>query len=267
MSLDMTMITGMEIRLDGKVALVTGGSRGIGLAIASRLVEAGADVMITSRKADALSAAADRLAAASRRVEWMTAHAGDPHQASECVKETIRRLGSVDILVNNAATNPYFGHIMDIDEQMASKTVEVNQQGILMWSKCAWHEWMEENGGCILNMASVGGLEVEPAIGWYNVTKAAVLHLTRQMAYEMSPGVRVNALAPGLVKTDFARILWDGPHGNAIAGNLPLKRLGEPDDIARLALFVVSDAASWITGNVFIIDGGAMVMPSGGISR
>ncbi|MHB8263922.1 MAG: SDR family oxidoreductase [Acidimicrobiales bacterium] len=261
------MIIGMEIRLDGKVALVTGGSRGIGFAIASRLVEAGADVMITSRKADALADASARLADSGQRVEWLAAHVGNSGDASACVEETIRRLGSVDILVNNAATNPYFGHIMDIDERMAAKTVEVNQQGVLMWSKFAWHGWMKENGGCILNISSVGGLEVESAIGWYNVTKAAIAHLTRQMAYEMSPGVRVNALAPGLVKTDFARVLWDGPHGDAIASNLPLRRLGEPDDIARLALFVVSDAASWVTGNVFVIDGGAMVMPGGGISR
>jgi len=260
----MAKMIGMEIRLDGKVALVTGGSRGIGFAIASRLVEAGADVMITSRKADALAAASLTLADSGQRVEWMTAHVGDPGNASECVKETIRRLGSVDILVNNAATNPYFGNIMDIDERMATKTVEVNQQGVLMWSKFAWHGWMKENGGCILNIASVGGLEVEPAIGWYNVTKAAVIHLTRQLAGELGPLVRVNALAPGLVKTEFARALWE-PAEEVISRRLPLRRLGEPADIANAALFLCSDAASWITGQTLVIDGGALSMPSGGV--
>ncbi len=256
----------MDIRLDGKAALVTGGSRGIGLAIASRMAEAGADIMIVSRKADALVDAAKKLSEFGTRVEWRAAHVADATQASKCVADVMETFGRLDILVNNAATNPYFGNIMDIDEKMATKTFEVNQQAVVMWSKSAWHAWMKDNGGCVLNMSSVGGLEVEPAIGWYNVTKAAIVHLTKQMAYEMSPGVRVNALAPGLVKTDFARILWDGHHGDKIAAGLPLKRLGNPDDIAKSALFLVSDAASWITGSVLVVDGGALIMPGGGIN-
>ena len=123
---------------------------------------------------------------------------------------------------------------------------------------------MAEHGGVVLNTSSVGGLSVEPGIGWYNVTKAAVIHITRQLAYELGPGVRVNAIAPGLVKTDFARALWEAA-GDAIAARLPLARLGEPDDIARAALFLVSEAASWITGEVLVVDGGAMVVPGGGI--
>jgi NAD(P)-dependent dehydrogenase (short-subunit alcohol dehydrogenase family) len=145
------------------------------------------------------------------------------------------------------------------------KTVKVNQTALLVWTQEAWRASMAERGGTVLNLASIGGLSVELGIGWYNVTKAAVVHLTSQLAGELGPGVRVNALAPGLVKTDLARALWEQA-GDAIAAHLPLKRLGEPDDIASAALFLCSDEASWITGHTLVIDGGALVIPSGGIS-
>ncbi|HZI38040.1 MAG TPA: SDR family oxidoreductase, partial [Acidimicrobiia bacterium] len=154
--------------------------------------------------------------------------------------------------------NPYFGPMVDIDRSRADKTVQVNQWALVMWSRLAWHASMKERGGSILNLASVGGLSVEPGIGYYNVTKAAVIHLTKQLAAELAPGVRVNALAPGLVKTDFARALWEAA-GDEVAKRLPLKRLGEPEDIAGAALFLSSDAASWITGHTMVIDGGALV--------
>ena len=193
------------------------------------------------------------------------ANAGDPEQAAACVAATVERFGAVDILVNNAATNPYFGPIMDLDSSRADKTVRVNQTGYLEWVQAAWRSGMSERGGVVLNMASVGGLSVEGGIGWYNVTKAAVIHLTSQLAGELGPGVRVNALAPGLVKTEFARALWE-PGEEAIARRLPLRRLGVVDDIANAALFLCSDAASWITGQTLVIDGGAMCIASGGIT-
>jgi NAD(P)-dependent dehydrogenase (short-subunit alcohol dehydrogenase family) len=180
------------------------------------------------------------------------------------VEATVERFGSLDVLVNNAATNPYFGPLMAIDVARAEKTVQVNQEAALMWTQWAWRASMAERGGSVINLSSVGGFSVERGIGWYNVTKAALAHLTRQLAYELGPGVRVNALAPGLVRTDFARALWE-PGGDAIARRLPLQRLGEPDDIAKAALFVASDAASWMTGHVLVIDGGALAMPSGGV--
>jgi NAD(P)-dependent dehydrogenase (short-subunit alcohol dehydrogenase family) len=245
----------MELRLDGKVALVTGGSRGIGRAIAAAFAEAGARVMISSRKADALEAAAADM---KGEVEWFAANAGEEDQAAACVDATLDRLGGLDILVNNAAANPYFGPMVDIDRSRADKTVQVNQWALVMWSRLAWQASMKERGGSILNLASVGGLSVEPGIGYYNVTKAAVIHLTKQLAAELAPGVRVNALAPGLVKTDFARALWEAA-GDEVAKRLPLKRLGEPEDIAGAALFLSSDAASWITGHTMVIDGGALV--------
>jgi NAD(P)-dependent dehydrogenase (short-subunit alcohol dehydrogenase family) len=253
----------MELRLDEKVALVTGGSRGIGLAIATRFVESGARVMLTSRKEEALERAAASIDR-SRSVAWFAANVGDAEAAQACVQATMDRFGSVDILVNNAATNPYFGGLMDLDSGRAQKTVEVNQQAVLTWTQLAWHASMKKRGGSVLNLSSVGGLSVEPGIGWYNVTKAAVAHLTRQMAYELAPGVRVNALAPGLVRTHFAKALWEAAEG-AVSARLPMRRIGEPDDVARAALFLSSDAASWITGEVLVVDGGAMALASGGV--
>ncbi len=254
----------VELRLEGKVALVTGASRGIGRAIATRFAEAGADVMLSSRKAEALEEAALSIGGSGAAVAWFAANAGDPESAEACVSATVERFGSVDILVNNAATNPHFGRLVEIDLARADKTVQVNQRALLQWTQCAWRASMSERGGCVLNLASVGGLSVEPGIGWYNVTKAAVIHLTRQLAYELGPKVRVNALAPGLVKTDFARALWE-PAGDAVAARLPLRRIGVPDDIAKAALFLASDAADWITGHVMVVDGGAMALPSGGV--
>ena len=251
----------MELGLSGKVALVTGGSRGIGKAIAARFAEAGARVMISSRKADALAEAA---ASIQGEVSCFSANVGDPEAAAACVHACTERLGGLDILVNNAATSPYFGPLVGLDDARARKTVQVNQDAVLLWTRLAWQEAMSKRGGSVINMASVGGLSVEAGIGWYNVTKAAVIHLTRQFAFELAPSVRVNAIAPGLVKTDFARALWEGA-GDTIASRLPLGRLGEPDDIAKAALFLASDAASWITGQTLVVDGGALVMPSGGL--
>jgi NAD(P)-dependent dehydrogenase (short-subunit alcohol dehydrogenase family) len=254
----------MELELRGKTALITGGSRGIGLAMAARFAEAGANVMITSRKADALADAAAGLVAAGaseEQVAWTAAHVGKPEDAESCVAETVARFGRLDILVNNAGTNPYFGPMIDIDVVRAQKTFEVNQLSVLVWTGAAVRAGLR---GSVINVASIGGLGVEPGIGWYNVTKAAVLHITRQLSYELAPDVRVNALAPGLVKTKLAAALWETGE-ERIAANIPLRRLGLPDDIATAALFLASDAASWITGQTLVVDGGTTVMPSGGV--
>jgi NAD(P)-dependent dehydrogenase (short-subunit alcohol dehydrogenase family) len=251
----------MDLRLDGKVALVTGGSRGIGLATASRFAEAGAQVMITSRKPEALEAAA---ASIDGDVAWFAANVGEPDQAAACVAHTMDRFGSIDILVNNAGTNPYFGPLVDMDMPRANKTVQVNQTAVLVWIQLAYKASMSERGGSVINVASIGGYSVEPGIGWYDVTKAAVIHLTRQLASELGP-VRVNAVAPGLVRTDLARALWERGE-DSIARRLPLKRIGEPDDIATANLFLASDAARWITGQTLVVDGGALVAPGGGVS-
>jgi NAD(P)-dependent dehydrogenase (short-subunit alcohol dehydrogenase family) len=254
----------MDLRLDGKVALVTGGSRGIGLATAARFAEAGANVMLTSRKADGLTAAAASIPPGGGDVAWFVANAGEPDQAEACVNHTMEHFGKIDILVNNAGTNPYFGRLIDQDVPRANKTVQVNQTAVLVWTQLAYKASMATNGGTVISIASIGGYSAEPVIGWYNVTKAAVIHLTRQLACELGP-VRINAIAPGLVRTDLARALWEGGE-EFVAKRLPLKRIGEPDDIATVALFLASDAARWITGQTIVVDGGALVAPGSGVS-
>lgn len=242
----------MEIRLDGKVALVTGASRGIGKAIAAELVASGAKVMLTSRKLDQLEAAA---ASMGGETAVLAGNAGDVAFAQECVAATIDRFGGLDILVNNAATNPYFGPSLEVDEARYDKTFQVNLRGPLFWCQAAHRAAFAEKPGVILNIASVGGLRAEGALGVYNLTKAALIHMTRQLASEIGP-TRVVGIAPGLVKTDFAAVLVEN-FGERLAARLPTKRLGEPEDIARLATFLVSDAASWITAETYVIDGGA----------
>ncbi len=255
----------MELSMEHKVALVTGASRGIGLAIAARLAEAGADVLLVSRKPEGLAAAAESLAGLPGQVSWFAAHVAREEEAHAAVGACLERYGRLDALVNNAGTNPYFGPMLDIDAARIQKTFEINQASIIYWSQAAWRAWQSEHGGTILNIASIGGLGPEPMIGWYNVTKAAVIHTTTQLAYELAPKVRVNAIAPGLVKTELARALWE-PNEERIASHIPLKRLGEPDDIATGALFLLSDASSWITGQTLVIDGGTTNQPTGGVS-
>ncbi len=245
----------MEISLKGKVALVTGASRGIGKAIATAYAGAGASVMLSSRKQDALEAVSDEI---EGETAVFAAHAGEPDQIEACVAATVERFGRVDILVNNAATNPYMGRPIDIDLPRFDKTWQVNYRGPVVWIQQAWKASMAEHGGSIINISSIGGLSVEPAIGHYNVTKPALIHLTRTMAVDLAPGVRVNAIAPGLVKTDLARALWE-PGEELIASRTPLKRLGLPDDIAKAALFLTSDLASWITGHTLVVDGGGLL--------
>jgi NAD(P)-dependent dehydrogenase (short-subunit alcohol dehydrogenase family) len=255
----------MDLELKGRTALVTGGSRGIGLAVVARFVEAGANVMLASRTAEDLEGAVAGLVASGAdgdRLAWRTAHVGHPDDATSCVSDTVARFGGLDILVNNAGTNPYFGPMIDIDLVRAQKTFEVNQLSVLVWTAAAVKAGLR---GSVINVASVGGLGVEPNIGWYNVTKAAVLHLTRQLSFELAPDVRVNALAPGLVKTKLAAALWEGPGEERIAAHIPLRRLGLPDDIATAALFLASEASSWVTGQTFVVDGGTTAQPSGGV--
>jgi NAD(P)-dependent dehydrogenase (short-subunit alcohol dehydrogenase family) len=247
----------MEISLKGKVALVTGASRGIGRAIAKAYADAGASVMLSSRKQADLETTAAEIGGDTA---VFAANAGELEQADACIAATMERFGAIDILVNNAATNPYMGKMIDIDPARYDKTFQVNLRGVFFWTQGVWRASMQERGGSVINIASVGGMTIEPVIGIYNTTKAAVLHLTRTLAADLSPGVRVNAIAPGLVKTDMARALWERDEA-AIAKGTPLRRLGEPEDIGNAALFLASDLSSWITGHTLVVDGGAMIKP------
>ncbi len=210
--------------------------------------------MLSSRKQDALEEAA---ATMEGEVAVHAANAGDLEAADACVAATIERFGGLDILVNNAATNPYYGPTLGVDPPRYDKTFDVNLRGPLFWCRSAWERAFKERPGVIVNIASVGGMRAEGFLGIYNLTKAALIHLTRQLAGELGP-TRVVGIAPGLVKTDFAQVLVDN-FGETLAGSLPLKRLGEPEDIAALATFLASDSASWITGDTYVIDGGAGV--------
>jgi NAD(P)-dependent dehydrogenase (short-subunit alcohol dehydrogenase family) len=243
-----------------RTVLVTGASRGIGKATAIAFAAEGANVVLTSRKQEALDEVAAEIRAAYPDVDTLAhaAHAAEADQASACVDAALARFGRIDVLVNNAGTNPHFGSLMDIPAVIAEKTTRLNQYGVVLWSQLVWKASMSEHGGAIVNVASVGGLLTEPGIGYYNSTKAAVIHLTRQLAMELAPTVRVNGVAPGIVRTHLARALWEN-FEEQLNTALPLGRIGEPDDIAGTIAFLASDAARWITGQTLVVDGGAQI--------
>ncbi len=246
-----------KARLEGKVAIVTGGSRGIGKGIAKLFAEAGARVMITSRKAEACEAAAKEIGGST---EWAAGNIGSSDDAERVVDATLERFGRLDILVNNAATNPYAGPTIDVDLPRWEKTLQINITAPLFWTQLAWRRALKQGGGSVINVSSVGGFTTNQILGVYDVTKAALIHLTKQLAAELGPGVRVNAVAPGLIKTDFARVLWEGERGDEVAKAYPLKRLGEPEDVAAAALYLADDATSgWVTGHTIVLDGGGLI--------
>ncbi len=250
------------LRIDGRAVLVTGGTRGIGRAIAEASAAAGANVCVVARKPAELEETSAAISALGAQVVTVAGSVGDPDVADAAVGAMMETFGRCDVVVNNAAINPVFGPLMDADLGAVTKVFDANITAPLRFARAAWHQHMQEHGGVVLNVVSVGGLRPGPFLGAYNVSKAALIHLTRQLAQELAPGVRVNAIAPALVKTDMARALWE-PNEEAMARTHALGRLGVPDDIASGALFLISDASAWLTGEVLVVDGGAGVSARG----
>ncbi|MGW3114354.1 SDR family oxidoreductase [Streptomyces sp. NPDC001091] len=239
--------------LSGKAALVTGASRGIGYGVAEALVARGDRVVITGRNEEALKEAVERLGA--DRVIGVAGKAHDLAHQAEAVERAMEAFGRVDFLVNNAGTNPVFGPIADVDLDVARKVFETNVISALGFAQKTWHAWQRENGGAIVNIASVAGLAPSPFIGAYGVSKAAMINLTQQLAHEFAPKVRVNAIAPAVVKTKFAEALYEGREAEAAAA-YPLGRLGVPSDIGGAAAFLTSEQSDWVTGQTLVVDGG-----------
>jgi 3-oxoacyl-[acyl-carrier protein] reductase len=244
----------MSQRFDGKTAIVTGASRGIGLAIAQRLGADGARVVITARKQDALDEAVAALGGAGRALA-VAGRADDVDHQAETVKRAIDTFGSVDLLVNNTAINPVYGPLIDLDLAAARKIVEVNCVAALSWVQQAHRAWKGEHGGAVVNVSSVAGIRPAPGIGFYGATKAMLTHITQELAVELGPGIRVNAVAPAVVKTKFATVLYEGRE-DEVAAAYPLKRLGLPSDIGSVVAFLLSEDAGWLTGQLIVVDGG-----------
>lgn len=241
-------------RMTSRTAVVTGASRGIGLAIAARLVERGDRVVITARKADELSAAVETLGGSDVALA-VPGNAGDPEHRAAAVRSAIDSFGSCDYVVSNVGINPIFGRVIDTDLEAARKIFDVNYIGALGFVQEGYHQWMGRNGGAALFVASVAGMRSAGGIGVYGSSKAALFHLTSHLGVELGPEVRVNAIAPAVVKTKFATTLFEGREEEVVA-RYPAGRLGVPEDIASAAAFLLSDDASWITGQTLVIDGG-----------
>ena len=241
-------------RFEGTVSLVTGSSRGIGFAIARRLVDEGGAVVLTGRKQDALDAAVAELGDTASAV---AGRADDADHRAAVFAHISERHGRLDHLVNNTGINPVYGRIVDIDAEAARKILEVNVVATLDWTRAALAAGLSRS---VVNIASVAGLGASPGIAFYGISKAALINLTAQLAYELAPRIRVNAVAPAVIKTAFARALYEGHEAEASAA-YPLARLGEPADVAGPVAFLLSDDAAWITGQTVAIDGGAGIRP------
>lgn len=248
----------MTHQLNGKVALVTGGTRGIGRAIALALAKAGARVVVTSRKEASVDETVAIIRAQGLLADGIPANVGRLNEAHALIDRTLELAGGIDILVNNAAANPVFGPVEETSSDAFAKIMDVNLRAPFELAKRALPSMTSRGGGAIVNISSIGGVSPEDFLGIYSVSKAALISLTQVMAREWGArGVRANAICPGLIKTDFSQALWSN---DALLERMltaqPIARMGEPEDVANLALFLASDASSFCTGGVYMVDGG-----------
>ncbi|MGY1689192.1 SDR family oxidoreductase [Geodermatophilus sp. SYSU D01105] len=242
--------------LEGRTALVTGASRGIGLAIARSLVARGARVVVTARRAEPLAEAVTALGGPEVAVA-VPGNAGDADHRAEAVRTAVDTFGSLDVLVGNVGINPLYGPLVDLPLDGFRKILDTNVVATLGLVQEAWRAWMAEHGGSVLVVASVAGLKASPMIGGYGVSKAALINLVTQLAVELGPRVRVNAVAPAVVRTRFAGALYEGREAEA-AAQYPVGRLGEPEDVGEAAAYLLGDDAGWVTGQTLVLDGGAL---------
>ncbi|HWU23571.1 MAG TPA: SDR family oxidoreductase [Nocardioides sp.] len=241
-------------RFEGKTAIVTGASRGIGLGIAERLVADGARVVITARNKEALDEAVAHLGGSGVAVA-VAGKADDTEHQAEVIRTAIDTFGGIDFLVNNTGINPVYGPLVDLDLNAARKIVEVNCIAAVSWVQHAYRAWMKEHGGAVVNVSSLSAFRTAPMIGFYGASKAMINSITELLAVELGPDIRVNGVAPAVVKTKFAAALYEG-HEEESSRAYPLKRLGEPEDIGSVVAFLLSDDAAWMTGQTVLVDGG-----------
>jgi NAD(P)-dependent dehydrogenase (short-subunit alcohol dehydrogenase family) len=244
----------MSERFAGKTAIITGASRGIGLGIAERLVADGARVVITARNKDALDEAVDHLGGPKHAL-GIAGKADDTEHQGDVIKQTIHSFDSIDFLVNNTGINPAYGPLVDLDLGAARKIIEVNCIAAVSWIQQVHHAWMKEHGGAIVNVSSLSGVRPAPGIGFYGASKAMLNSLTELLAVELGPEIRVNGVAPAVVKTTFAKALYEGREEESSRA-YPLKRLGEPKDIGSVVATLLSEDSAWITGQTVLVDGG-----------
>lgn len=254
----------MSDDLVGKSALVTGASRGIGFAVAAELLSRGANVAVTARKAEPLEEAAEQLRGLGHagKVVAVAGNSGDAGARAEQVGAAVAQFGSLDVLINNTGINPVYGFLMEADLEAVRKIFDVNVVAALGYVQEAYKAWMGEHGGAVVNVASVAGLRSTGVIAAYGASKAALIRLTEELAWQLGPKIRVNAVAPGVVKTKFADALYSADE-DATAATYPMKRLGSPEDVASLIGFLASGESSWITGTTVRVDGG--LLATGGI--